>query len=202
MKRDDLKKEIHNILNNKKIKDAVVVVLILAFLLVLVSVFTDTKKSEAKQTDGSAIIEETNESIKNIDVQNQKYEEKQRAELKSILEQMDGVGNVEVMMHFESGEVKVPAIDNNNQASVTEETDSNGGSRVSNQETDGSKVVMRSSDGDNEPVILQTKNPTITGILITAEGAESSKVKYDIQVAISSLYGISLDKVNVYPMKS
>lgn len=202
MKKDEIKKELNNIFSNKKIKDAVVVVLVLAFLLVLVSIFTDNNKNSAKATDGSALIEEKSEEVETSKVQNQKYEDKQRSDLKTMLENMEGVGKVDVMIHFESGEVKVPAIDNNKQASVTEEKDSNGGNRVSNQETDGSKVVMKTEDGNNEPVILQTNNPTITGILITAEGAESSKIKYDIQVAVSSLYGISLDKVNVYPMKS
>lgn len=54
----------------------------------------------------------------------------------------------------------------------------------------------------NEPYILQTNKPEISGVVIVAEGASSSKVKYDIQVAVSSLYGISIDKVNVYPMKN
>lgn len=202
MKRDDIKKEMNNILSNKKFKDAVVVVLILAFLLIIVSFFTDTKKDKEIKTDGKLIIEETNGGINEIDVENQKYEEKQKSELKNILKKMAGVGEVEVIMHFKSGEVKVPAVDNNNQVAVTEETDSNGGTRVSNQETDGSKVVMKSENGDNEPVILQTNNPSITGIVIVAEGAQSSKIKYDIQMAVSSLYDISLDKVNVYPMES
>lgn len=202
MKRDDIKKEMNNILSNKKFKDAVVVVLILAFLLIIVSFFTDTKKDVAIKTDGKLTTEETNVGVNEIDVKNQKYEEKQKSELENILKKMAGVGEVEVIMHFKSGEVKVPAVDNNNQVAVTEETDSNGGTRVSNQETDGSKVVMKSENGDNEPVILQTNNPSITGIVIVAEGAQSSKIKYDIQMAVSSLYDISLDKVNVYPMES
>lgn len=202
MKKDDLKREMNNILSNKKFKDAVVIVLILAFLLIVVSFFTDTKKDEAKESSGQAVLEKTNEEIDENKIENQTYEQKQKNELKVILEKMAGVGEVEVLMYFKSGEVKVPAIDNDTQVSVTEETDSNGGTRLSNQETGGSKVVMKTSDGDNEPVIIQTNNPTITGIVVVAEGAESSKTKYEIQKAIAGLYDISLDKVNVYPMES
>lgn len=202
MKKDDFKKEMNNILNNKKIKDVVVVVLILAFLLIVISFFTDTKKDNTKQTNGQVVVDGTSEEVKNIEMQNQKYEEKQRIELESILQKMEGVGDVDVMMHFKSGEVKIPAVDNTKQVGVTEENDSNGGTRINNQETGGSKVVMSTSDGDNEPVILETYNPIITGIVVVAEGAENSKTKYDMQIAISSLYGISLDKVNVYPMEN
>ncbi|MGL5086921.1 MAG: stage III sporulation protein AG [Clostridium sp.] len=197
MKKDNFKKEINSILDNKKIKDAIVVVLILAFLLIVVSFFTDSKKNQVKETDGPVLTQEENNSISTGNI---KYEEKQKKELEDMLRKMKGVGEVKVMMHFKSGEVKVPAIDNNKQVGVTEEKDKDGGNRLSNQETDGSKVVMKNSGGDSEPVFLQTDNPIITGILVSAEGAESSKIKYDIEMAISSLYGISLDKVNVYPM--
>ncbi|MGL5354052.1 MAG: stage III sporulation protein AG [Clostridium sp.] len=197
MKKDDIKKEVNNILNNKKIKDAVVVVLILAFLLILISFFTDSKKKQVKATDGPVVSEEQEKSIS---VEKQNYEEKQKADLENMLRKMKGVGEVKVMMYFKSGEVKVPAIDNNTQVGVTEEKDKEGGNRLSKQETGGNKVVMKNSGGDSEPVFTQTDNPEVTGILVSAEGAENSKIKYDIEKAISSLYGISLDKVNVYPM--
>ena len=61
---------------------------------------------------------------------------------------------------------------------------------------------MSSDSGKNEPYILQVNKPEISGVIIVAEGATSAKVKYDIQVAVSTLYGISIDKVNVYPMKN
>lgn len=113
---------------------------------------------------------------------------------------MEGVGEVEVQMHFESGEVKVPAYNSTTQNSETREEDSQGGTRATLQETGGDTVVM--SGDTNEPFILQTYKPKITGIIIVAKGASSSKVRYDIQVAVSTLYNLSLDKVNVYPMEN
>ena len=104
------------------------------------------------------------------------------------------------MINFESGEEKVAAYDSTNQTTKTEETDTNGGKRVSDQQNDTTKVVMSSESGGNSPVILKTYKPKVIGVVITAEGAESSKVRYDIEKAVSSLYGISVEKVNVYPM--
>lgn len=202
MRKDELRKELDNILSNKKIKDAVVIVLILAFVLIVVSFFTDTPKEKQEETLTQTVAQKTSEELENIEIEKKDYEENQKNELKIILEKMAGVGKVEVLMHFKSGEVNVLAVDNSNQVSLTEETDSNGGKRISNQETDGSKVVMKTLDGDNEPVILQTNKPTITGIVVVAEGAGNSKTKYEIQTAISGLYDIPLDKVKVYPMVS
>ena len=113
---------------------------------------------------------------------------------------IDGVGEVDVMINFESGEEKVAAYDSTNQTTKTEETDTNGGKRVSDQQNDTTKVVMSSESGGNSPVILKTYKPKVIGVVIAAEGAESSKVRYDIEKAVSSLYGISVEKVNVYPM--
>ena len=131
----------------------------------------------------------------------EEYEETQKKELKSILESMSGVGKVQVMINFKSGESKVLAYDSSKQIVSTEEKDTEGGTRVSNQTNDGTTVVMTNEGGDNEPFIVETYKPKIEGIMILAEGASDSKIKYDIQKAVSSLYGLSAEKVNVYPMK-
>ena len=98
--------------------------------------------------------------------------------------------------------VKVPATNSSTQTSETQEEDTNGGTRVTKQETEGATVVMQSDSNTSEPFITKTYKPQITGVLIVAEGAKSSKITYDIQKAVSSLYNLSLDKVNVYPMGS
>ena len=60
---------------------------------------------------------------------------------------------------------------------------------------------MTSADGKNEPFIIKVNKPRITGVVVVAEGAENSKIKYEIEQAVSKLYNLSLDKVNVYTMK-
>ena len=60
---------------------------------------------------------------------------------------------------------------------------------------------MKSDSNSSEPFITKTYKPAVTGVLIVAEGAKSSEIKYNIQKAVSKLYDISLEQVNVYPMK-
>ncbi len=60
---------------------------------------------------------------------------------------------------------------------------------------------MSNSSNGSEPVILKTEKPEVLGVMVVAEGAEDSKIKYEITKAISSLYNISVDKVNVLAMK-
>ncbi|ACD22707.1 stage III sporulation protein AG [Clostridium botulinum] len=206
------KKKISNnlkkILGEKKLSNLISICLVLAFIFVTMNVLLPKNKYINKSND-ITYKEDKKESPKENEVStsttisgDQKtYEENQKVELKNILKKMEGVGEVDVMISFESGEEKIPAYDTNAQVSTTEETDTEGGKRTNNQKNDGATVVMTSKDGGNEPFILRTYKPKITGAVVVAEGAENSKTKYNIEQAISKLYNLTLDKVNVYPMK-
>ena len=199
MDKDKANQELKKLMGNKTFVNALMVLLAIAFLWLAYTTFFSSSNNEKEETvprgakEVSADGDEVSQEI--LD-----YESKQKEELKKILSKMEGVGEVDVKMYFESGEVKVPAYNSTTQNSETREEDSQGGTRSTTQENGGDTIVM--SGDTNEPFILQTYKPKITGVIIVAEGASSSKVRYDIQVAVSSLYNLSLDKVNVYPMEN
>ena len=188
-----LKNEVSKLFKNKYMGNILAVLLVIGFILIAITILAPGLLSGKDE-----VLTEENNTKVNTTVST--YEDKQKVELTNILRKIDGVGEVDVMINFESGEEKVAAYDSTNQTTKTEETDTNGGKRVSNQQNDTTKVVMSSESGGNSPVILKTYKPKVIGVVITAEGAESSKVRYDIEKAVSSLYGISVEKVNVYPM--
>lgn len=194
MDKKKLISEFKKLLDDKKITNLLTIALVIAFIILALNVFYPDmfKKEDIKST----LSEEVE-----INTIKEEYEEAQKEELKSILESMYGVGEVKVMISFKSGESKVLAYNSSKQVVSTEEKDTEGGTRVSNQTDDGSTVVMTNEGGDNEPFIVETYKPKIEGIMILAEGASDSRIKYDIQKAVSSLYGLSAEKVNVYPMK-
>ena len=188
-----LKNEVSKLFKNKYMGDILAVLLVIGFILIAITILAPGLLNGKNE-----VLTEENNTKVNTTVST--YEDKQKIELTNILRKIDGVGEVDVMINFESGEEKVAAYDSTNQTTKTEETDTNGGKRVSDQQNDTTKVVMSSESGGNSPVILKTYKPKVIGVVITAEGAESSKVRYDIEKAVSSLYGISVEKVNVYPM--
>ncbi|GAA0075956.1 stage III sporulation protein AG [Clostridium sp. CTA-5] len=209
MDKDKFKEQLKKILSEKKLSSLISICLILAFILVSMNVLmpkksvinTKMNNSNNNTNQNPSISQENKNTSGSISNEQRNYEEKQKTELKNILKKIDGVGDVDVMISFESGEEKVPAYDKTAQTSTTQETDTEGGKRVNNQKNDGSTVVMTSNNGNNEPFILRTYKPKVVGVVIVAEGAESSKTKYNIEQAVSKLYNLSLDKVNVYPMK-
>ena len=195
MDKKKLINEIKKLLDDKKITNVLTIALVIAFVLIALNVFYPDMFKEKEKVKSTL-----SEEVETINTK-EEYEETQKKELKNILESMSGVGKVQVMINFKSGESKVLAYDSSKQIVSTEEKDTEGGTRVSTQTNAGTTVVMTNEGGDNEPFIVETYKPKIEGIMILAEGASDSKIKYDIQKAVSSLYGLSAEKVNVYPMK-
>lgn len=206
MDKEKIKKEIKDAFkNNKNINNILAVILVLIFILIAINVFLPKSNGSDKKDATNASTTANNSGEKAISdnstsKDNSSYEEAQKKSLISILKKIKGVGNVDCMITFEGGEVKVPAYDENTQNNTTEETDKEGGKRVSNQKSDGSKVVMSTNKGDNEPFILETRKPKVVGVMVVAEGAKDSKVKSNIEKAVINLYDIPANKVNVFSM--
>ncbi|AMN37221.1 TPA: stage III sporulation protein AG [Clostridium perfringens] len=190
------------ILKQKNITNLIILLLLVIMFYLVVSYFTGVNNiTKSEKTNLEKVSKEDMNSNSQKDSEVLSYQEKQEKDLERILGKINGVGSVDVVINFQSSEVKVPAVDNSSQKSTTEETDSEGGTRVNSQETDGDKIVMSNSSNGSEPVILKTEKPEVLGVMVVAEGAEDSKIKYEITKAISSLYNISVDKVNVLAMK-
>ena len=196
MDKNKLKEEASKIFSDKKISNLVAILLVLVFALIAINVFMPNLQKNNKNTETTVAEQQNSENINKSN-----YEEEQKTELTNLLRKMQGVGEVKVMMTFESGEVKVPAYDSSTQTTTTEETDKEGGKRENKQTNGDTKVVMTTEGGANEPFITQTNKPKVIGVAVMAEGAEVSKVRSNIEKVVSNLYNLSYDKVNVYPMK-
>ena len=198
----ELKEKIANLFKQKNITNLIILLLLVIMFYLVVSYFTGVNNiTKSEKTNLEKVSKEDMNSNSQKDSEVLSYQEKQEKDLERILGKINGVGSVDVVINFQSSEVKVPAVDNSSQKSTTEETDSEGGTRVNSQETDGDKIVTSNSSNGSEPVILKTEKPEVLGVMVVAEGAEDSKIKYEITKAISSLYNISVDKVNVLAMK-
>ena len=150
MDKNKLLNELKKMLSDKKISNILALLLILVFVLIAYNVFVPKSTSEKKQTNEDKY---NNEYVENVGTK--AYEEKEREDLVSILEQIEGVGKVQVKINFESDEVKVPAYESTTQTSTTEEADNVGGTRV-NEQTNETSSVVNSVD---EPYILETNIP-------------------------------------------
>ncbi len=196
MKMEKIKEKITK--KSNKFTYMIILIIIAGVMILVVSYFNDSTPTFLNLSNDTTFQE--NKREENLSTSTT-YQDKVKNELKNILSKVKGVGEVDVIIHFEGGEELIPALDSEKSNTVTEERDSNGGNRVNNNNKDGTKVVMSSQGSSTEPLILKTYNPKIIGILIVAEGADDTRLSYELTKIVSSLYDISESKVSVIPMK-
>lgn len=193
--------KIKNILNDKKDKNIgnLIIVFLIGILLLIAGSTLSNKSKSVKMINQN---NSENPKVENAKViENDKYEEILKNELKSTLNKMEGVGKVEVMIYFESGEEQVPAVNITDSTNTSKEADNEGGKRDTTQKNTGTTVVVTNDGSKSEPFILKTYKPKVTGVFIVAEGAENKSIEYKITKAVVDLFNIQQQKVNVYPMK-
>lgn len=147
--------------------------------------------------------EEKNVRVGNaIQVSSNTNEDELEQRLENILGKIEGVGKVKVMLTYSESSTFRPVYNEDSKISNTNETDSNGGTRVIS-ETDSQKEVIfkENSDGTKEPVTQSVVSPKIEGAVVAAQGANSSSVKASIIQAIEAATGLATHKIQVFKME-
>ncbi len=121
-------------------------------------------------------------------------------QLEGILSEMDGVGNVKVMITLKSSQELVVEKDEPVARSNTNENDSSGGSRVISQMDSTESTVYRTTGSDSEPYVIKTLSPQVEGVVVVAQGAGTGTVNQSITEMVQALFGVEAHKVKVVKM--
>ena len=104
--------------------------------------------------------------------------------LSELLSQIEGAGEVSVMLTVRSGMEQILAMDKNRSEQDLE------------YETQEKTVVI--SDGDGEKVVLIGQNyPIFQGALIVCQGGDDPAVQFQLTKAVSVLTGLSSNRITV-----
>lgn len=185
--------------NQKNLYNLVIVFLVGVLLVIVTNFFNSTNFLGAAPANASADTSQVSQPTVS-EILN--YEQSKKSELKSYLTTIKGVGRVEVMMHFGSGEELVPAVNSTSGNNTVDEKDPEGGVRKTTQVTSGSNIVMHSKGSNTEALILKKIYPKITGVAIAAEGADDSKVRAQIMSIVTKVFDLPSNKVEVSSMKN
>ncbi|MGE5679094.1 MAG: stage III sporulation protein AG [Pseudomonadota bacterium] len=197
--REKLKKENLQRLNlSKRAVTNLIIVFCLGLALILIADFyrdiggKETTEEglydESTQTNGSAYDASEPDYVRNLE-----------NELSSILGKIQGAGRVSVMITLESGKEIVPAKDESISDKVTNEKDTSGGTRITDEKTTDDEVVFAAAQGGNsKPLIIKEINPEVKGVIVVAEGAKDSKIKLKISQAVQTVLDIPAYRVTVY----
>jgi len=122
--------------------------------------------------------------------------------LKQMLENIVGVGAVDVMVTVDSTEETVVQLNQKQTQQLTDETDKNGAKRhITSIEKDG-QVVLYEVNGEQSPIVVKKVQPQIRGVLVVAKGAENATVHLLIADAISKGLDVPIHRISVVPRKT
>lgn len=105
--------------------------------------------------------------------------------MRSILEKVDGVGDVDVMITLRASKEKVTLKDNKIEAERREE------------ET----VLIQDENDNTSPYVIREVEPQIEGILIVCAGGDKAAVQREIIDGISALFSVESHKIKVMKSK-
>ena len=119
-------------------------------------------------------------------------------QLTSILKEINGSGDVSVMITYDNSQEIEPAYNSSSTKETTSETDSSGGERT--VETASENKTLVTSDSSN-PIVIKTKEAKIKGVLVVASGASDPQIKQTLYEAVQTALQISGHQVEVYAKK-
>lgn len=130
--------------------------------------------------------EEKTEALAAVETHRDLFQvEEMEKKLEKALSQVEGAGEVTVVLTLQGGPRQVLAQD----GSAVEE-----GERIS-RET--STILVSKGSGQQEPAVLQELAPVYQGALVVSQGGEDPRVKLALCQAVSALTGLRTDQISI-----
>jgi len=121
------------------------------------------------------------------------------SKLAKILSEIDGAGNVKVMISYQTGVETVPLLDTKDSNTVTEESDVDSARRTEQNSIETSIIFNQEKSGNKVPYISKTIMPIVEGVIVTCDGGGDEIVKANIIKAVTVITGVTANKVQVFP---
>lgn len=179
----------------KKIENLVVLVLVIIITVVAINyIWNGNKKENEIVTEDSTkkLAENKEEDSKSDDLE---------MKLENILAKINGVGNVKVLVTYSQTSRVIPMYDEDSTQTTTEETDSSGGTRITNEISSKKDIIYEEKEDGKSPITQSVVSAKIEGAIVTAEGAQNAEVKTNIIQAVEAVTGLATYKIQVFEMK-
>lgn len=177
-------KKLHG-LNAKKKTQYLAVLLVVAIILAIY--FSSLDTGGAKKTDDKAEAGAPAETISS--------DTEMEDRLKRVLSKVDGVGDVDVIINYESTAERVPAFSEDRQVSKSDSQDTS--SETTSEKSD---IATVQGNGASEALIVKENQPEVRGVIVVAQGAEDISVRMNLLNAVTTLLNVSADKVEILKM--
>ncbi|MBR5479864.1 MAG: hypothetical protein IKU84_06760 [Clostridia bacterium] len=125
-----------------------------------------------------------------LDFSIMEWEEK----IENILSECDNVGRIRVALSVSGSNETVFVMEES--ISTQKRGDDN------SKDSDKKISILSVGSGAEEPVVVRQIYPEFIGATVVCDGAEFSGVRLDVTDAVSSLTGLSADKITILKMKN
>ena len=159
-------------------KGKIMLLIGVGILLLAVSVWDGKEEKNSQSCQKEETGERTSDEM-------QQYREKMEKQVQEILEQVDGVGQADVMLTLQASKEKVALKDSRRDDSKTEE------------ET----VLLDGESRESSPYVVQEIEPQIEGIVVVCSGGDHPAIQREIIGAISALFPVESHKIKVMKSK-
>jgi stage III sporulation protein AG len=172
-------------------REKLLLIAVAAGVLIVCSI-PEKSGSETEETTTSNAVENTTADTMDA------YVKTLEQRLEDLIGQIEGVGEVSVMITLEGSESKEILKDENVQKDNTTETDQNGGERmIESYEKSENTIYSKDASGTETPYVLSEIAPQVKGVAVVAEGAQNAAIKEKIIQLIKALFGIEINKIMV-----
>ena len=187
--------------NKRKIENLVFFIVLLIITVVAINLIWNGNKNETNEQTNNTSKQLATTNTANQTNQIQSMEETNlETKLEEILSQIQGVGEVKVLINYSESSEVVAMYNETSKTSNTEETDTSGGTRKI-QETDTQKdIIYQEDNGEKTPITQKVVQPKVEGAIVTAKGASDATVKTSIIQAVEAVTGLATHKIQVFEM--
>ncbi len=174
--------DLFNNLKNLKIGKKNIVLVAIAVLIMFLLFFSEF------------INENNNETVskENTEIYSSQYIKTTEKELEELLENINGAGDVKVMITLENCYENVFA------KGYTEKNDNKTDSQKSESEEE--YIIIKNGSNTEKCLVVKVYEPTVKGVAVIAQGAGNVQVKNAITQTVCALFDISTAKVSVEKM--
>lgn len=173
------------------------IIIVLAGVMLLVLSMPADKESSEKETITTESGEENDAALTAM----YQYAKKQEEATEKILSKVEGIGKVEVMLTLASSEEKIMLQDDDVTDEEVTQSDQTGGNHTDEKHQSSKESVLVKKDGEESPYVVQIQSPVVEGVVVVAQGVDSSQKKTEIIEAIQALFPVEVHKIKVMKME-
>ncbi|MDD5948710.1 MAG: stage III sporulation protein AG [Lachnospiraceae bacterium] len=174
----------------------VMLLLVAGVLLLLLSLPGEKKKEDSqKEKQTRSILGEESTQEENRDAA---YAKELEQKLEQLLGQVEGVGQVQVMITLKSSSETVVNKDISQSESSSQRPGTDGtGEQEAQSQSEEETVLVEDSEGNQTPYVIKEMEPEIAGIVVICDGGDDPVVVSNITSAAEVLFSVSAHKVKV-----